>query len=225
MLVNCFRRLACICAEIQKNLSGIAMIEFALIVPFFLAIGLWGIELANYQLKIMKIEQIAANLADNGSRIGDYSTLQNRRIFESDIDDLFVGASLAAGAQMDLFGKGRVILSSVEMNTAGKQYIHWQRCTGAKTVLSSYGKEGDILPDAGIGPVGSRVPALPNDALMFVELQYDYQPLISNSFIGSPTIKSIASYIVRSSRDLSQIYQTTPASPTMTCGKYSNTVA
>jgi len=225
MLVNCFRRLACICAEIQKNLSGIAMIEFALIVPFFLAIGLWGIELANYQLKIMKIEQIAANLADNGSRIGDYSTLQNRRIFESDIDDLFVGASLAAGAQMDLFGKGRVILSSVEMNTAGKQYIHWQRCTGAKTVLSSYGKEGDILPDAGIGPKGGEVPALPNDAVMFAEVQYEYQPLISDTFIGTPLISSVASFTVRSSRDLTQIYQGTPPSPKMTCNRYTATVA
>jgi hypothetical protein len=201
------------------------MTEFALIMPFFLTMGLWGIELANYQFQIMKIEQIAANVADNGSRIGDYSTLQNRRIFESDIDDLLVGANLAAGTQMNLLTKGRIILSSLEVNSAGKQYIHWQRCVGSKAVASSYGKEGDVLGNAGIGPVGSQVPAVAGDAVMFVELQYDYQPLISARLIGNPTIKSIASYTVRSSRDLTQIYQTSPASPKMTCDKYTSSVA
>lgn len=211
--------------QLRRDSSGIAMTEFALIMPFFLTIGLWGIELANYQFQIMKIEQLAANVADNGSRIGDYSTLQNRKIYESDIDDLFVGANLAAGAQMDLFNKGRIILSSLEVNAAGKQYIHWQRCVGTKAVPSSYGKEGDVLSNAGIGPTGNQVPALTNDAVMFVELQYDYQPLISTSFIGNPTIKSIASFTVRSSRDLTKIYQTSPASPSMTCGKYTSSVA
>ena len=200
------------------------MTEFALIIPFFLTFSMWGIELANYQFQIMKVEQLAANVADNGSRIGDYSTLQNRKIYESDIDDLFVGASLAAG-NIDLFNKGRIILSSLEVNSSGKQYIHWQRCVGKKAVSSSYGKEGDVLTNAGIGPTGSQVPALPNDAVMFVELQYDYQPLISTTFVGTPILKSIASYTVRSSRDLSQVYQTSPASPKMTCGKYTNSVA
>jgi Flp pilus assembly protein TadG len=211
-------------AQLQFNCSGIAMTEFALVMPLFLAVALWGIELANYQLAIMKMEQVAAGVADNGSRIGDYSTLQNRKIYESDIDDLFVGASLAAG-KLDVFNKGRIILSSVEVNTAGKQYIHWQRCVGKKAVVSSYGKQGDVLTDAGIGPTGSKVPATANDAVMFVEVQYDYEPLISTTFIGNPTIKSIFSYTVRSSRDLSQVYQTTRPSPMMTCSKYTNSVA
>jgi Flp pilus assembly protein TadG len=203
---------------------GVAMTEFALAMPLFLTAGLWGIELANYQLASMRIEQLAATVADNGSRIGDYSTLQNRKIYESDIDDLFVGAGLAA-AKLDLFNKGRIILSSLEVNSGGKQYIHWQRCVGTKAVASSYGKEGDVLTTAGIGPTTSQVSASANDAVMFVEVQYDYQPLVSSTFIGKPTIKSIASYTVRSSRDLSQVYQTTPVSPKMTCGKYTNTVA
>lgn len=211
-------------AQLRANASGVAMTEFALAMPLFLTAGLWGIELANYQLASMRIEQLAASVADNGSRIGDYSTLQNRKIYESDIDDLFVGANLAAG-KLDVFNKGRIILSSLEVNSAGKQYIHWQRCIGTKAVVSSYGKEGDVLTNAGIGPAGSQVTAAPNDAVMFVEVQYDYKPLVSSTFIGTPTIKSIFSYTVRSSRDLSQVYQTSPASPKMTCAKYTNSVA
>ena len=211
--------------SIRKESSGVAMTEFALIMPFFLTFGLWGIELANFQFQTMKIEQLAANVADNASRIGDYSTLQNRKIYESDIDDLLVGANLAAGKSMDLFNRGRIIVSSLQVNSAGKQYIHWQRCVGTKSVASSYGKQGDVLGDAGIGPTGREVPATASDAVIFVELQYDYDPLIAASFVGSTTIQSIASYTVRSSRDLTQVYQTSPASPVMTCGKFTNSVA
>lgn len=211
-------------ARLRGDPSGVAMTEFALAMPLFLTAGLWGVELANYQLASMRIEQIAATVADNGSRIGDYSTLQNRKIYESDIDDLFIGANLAAG-KLNVFDKGRIILSSLEVNSVGKQYIHWQRCVGVKAVASSYGKEGDVLTTTGIGPTGSQVSASANDAVMFVEVQFDYQPLVSSTFIGTPTIKSVASYTVRSSRDLSQVYQTTPVSPKMACTKYTNSVA
>lgn len=212
-------------ARLKRDISGIGMTEFALVVPFFLTFGLWGIELANYQFQTMKIEQLSANVADNASRIGDYSTLQNRKIYESDIDDLLVGANLAAGTSMDLFNKGRIIISSLQVNASGKQYIDWQRCVGTKAVTSSYGKQGDVLGNAGIGPTGREVAATTNDAVIFVELQYEYQPLVTSSFVGDSTIKSIASYTVRSSRDLTKIYQTSPASPSMTCGKFTNSVA
>ncbi|MEW9855554.1 TadE/TadG family type IV pilus assembly protein [Novosphingobium sp. M1R2S20] len=200
------------------------MIEFALIMPFFLIIGLWGVELAHYSYQTMRVGQLAAHVADNASRIGDYSTLQNRKIYESDIDDLLIGVDLQAGPKMELFDRGRVIISSLEVNGAGQQYIHWQRCLGTRPVWSSYGKEGDLKP-GGLGPVGSEVFASPNDAVMFVELQYEYNPLISSTFIGTPVISSIASFTVRSSRDLSRVYQTSPASPKMTCDKFTSLVS
>lgn len=214
-----------LCGRLRRDSAGIAMTEFALIMPFFLGFALWGIELGNYQLHVMKVQLLASHIADNASRIGDYSTLENRKIYESDIDDVFVGADLQAGEQMNLFDNARIILSSLEVNSAGKQYIHWQRCVGAKRTNSTYGKEGDVLTNAGIGPAGSQVPALPNDAVMFVEVQFTYVPLISNRFVGTPTISSVASFTVRSSRDLTQIYGNSPASPVMTCDKYTNAVA
>lgn len=212
-------------SRLARDHAGIAMTEFALVMPFFLGISLWGIELANFQLKVMKVQELAAHVADNASRIGDYSTLQNRKIYESDVDDVFVGADVQAGSRMAIFDNARIILSSLEVNAAGKQYIHWQRCVGIKKAASSYGKEGDVLSNAGIGPKGSEVPALANDAVMFVEVQYDYEPLISDSFVGTPLVSSVASFTVRSSRDLTQIYQGNPPSPKMTCNRYTNAVA
>lgn len=202
------------------------MVEAGLILPFFIGFSLWGIELANYSLTTMKVGQIAVQVADNASRIGDTSTIDNRKITEGDIDDLLLGAGLQGGKRMDIYEKGRVIISSLEVNADNRQYIHWQRCMGKKTATSSYGVAGAVLPN-GMGPTGREVIALPGEAVIFVEFQYDYQPLVSSRLIASSAIKSIASFTVRSSRDLSQIYQANPGAPdaVASCSQFSNAFA
>lgn len=208
--------------RLRRNSSGVAMIEFAVGAPFLLMAGLWGSEEANYALVTMRINQLAEHIADNASRVGDTSTLQNRRIYESDINEVIYGAQLQGGEGLDLYENGRVIISSVQVSPAGNQYIHWQRCRGAKKIGSDYGSEGADLGTEGIGPKGEEVQALPDDALIFVELNYTYKPLISEKFLGSLDIRSVASFMVRDDRDLSQIYQRDPASPdpVQTCNQF-----
>ena len=195
-----------------RNRSGLAMIEFALGAPPLLVAGLWGTETANLALTTMKVNQLTAQIADNASRVGDISTLQDRRIYESDINDVLFGAQLQAG-KLDLFTHGRVIISSLEVHPEnGVPYIHWQRCRGAKPVNSSYGLEGQDLPN-GMGPIGEEITAIPGDAVIFTEIQFTYQPLISARFVNATEIRSIASFTVRDQRDLTQIYQQDPAEP------------
>lgn len=200
--------------KLLRNRSGVAMTEFALGAPFLLMAGLWGVEHANYALVNMKISQLALHIADNGSRIGDTSTLQARKIYESDLNDVIYGAQIQAGNAVKLYDNGRLFISSVEVNsTSGNQYIRWQRCRGAKNVPSTYGKEGDNLAKKGIGPSGAEVLAQPGDAVIFVEIKYTYQPLITGMAITNRDISAIASFTVRDNRDLTQIYQRDPASP------------
>ncbi len=206
--------------KLLRAQSGVAAIEFALILPFLTAAGLYGTELTWFMLANMKINQVAMQAADNASRIGDTSTLANRKIYESDINDLMIGANLDGGSMVNLLKNGRVIISSLEVNAAGKQYIHWQRCKGLKNVTSSYGVAGDVKT-AGMGPTGHEVNALTGDAVVFVEISYDYQPLVTSQFIKDRNIKAIASFNVRDSRDLTQIYQYTPAATVSSCATFS----
>lgn len=215
--------------RLLRNRSGVAMVEFALGAPFLLTAGLWGAEIANYALVTMKVGQLATHIADNASRIGDTSTLQNRRIYESDIIDVIVGAQIQSGSALGLYNNGRVTITSLRAEGDATHYIDWQRCRGAKNVASSYGLPyfdgGGFLPN-GIGPPGEEVFATPDDALIFVEINYTYQPLISAKFLGSPDIKSIASFMVRDDRDLSQIYQRDPSNPDpeQSCNVFSGNV-
>jgi hypothetical protein len=211
--------------------SGVAATEFALALPFLLGSGLMGLEVANRAIVSMQINQIAAQIADNASRIGDTSTLENRKIYESDIDDLLRGAELQAAGSVGLFKHGRVIVSSLEVvpGTEDQQYIHWQRCAGEKHHVSSYGLEGDGLTAglAGMGPGGHEVWAFKDEAVIFVEVAYDYQPLVGTTFGMPREIDSTASFTVRDDRDLSQIYQRDPENPDTVsdCGTYNDPTA
>jgi hypothetical protein len=210
-IISVLRRLA-------GSRSGVAATEFALVLPFLLGAGLMGLEVANRALVQMQVSQLAAQIADNASRIGDTSTLQDRKIYERDLNDLFYGANVQGGDRLDLFAHGRVIVSSLEVvpDTEDQQYIHWQRCLGAKHHISSHGLEGDGFDEAGfpgMGPAGEEVVAFPDEAVIFVEIAYDYQSLVGEVFGFADVVRATASFTVRDDRDLTQIYQRDPEQP------------
>jgi hypothetical protein len=212
-----------------KNRSGVAMTEFALGMPFLLTAGLWGLETANYAIVNMKIGQLTVHVADNASRIGDTSMLDSRRIFEEDMNDLLLGANIQGGPQLDLYQHGRVIVSSLEIFDSGKhksnakadgtQFVHWQRCKGEKVKVSEYASVNQDLPN-GIGEPDNEVDAEEDSPVMFVEIYYDYQPLVSSRFIPSNTIKSTAAFLVRDNRDLEAIFKRKSATVLADCNTY-----
>ena len=209
-----------------RDRSGVALTEFALSLPLLLVAGLGGIETANLAVTTLRVNQVAIQIADNASRIGDTSSLEDRRIYESDINDLLLGSNIQAGQSIDLYDHGRVIVSSLEVvpGTDDRQYIHWQRCKGTKAHPSSYGVEGDGIGTtlAGMGPADEEVTAQRGEAVIFVEVSYDYQPLVPGFFNSNRVISSTSAYTVRDSRDLTQIYQRDASSPdkAASCGVY-----
>ena len=203
--------------RLAANRSGVALTEFALSLPLLLAAGLGGVETANLAVTTLRVNQVAIQIADNASRIGDTSSLEDRKIYESDINDLLLGSDIQAGQSIDLYQHGRVIVSSLEVvpGTDARQYIHWQRCKGIKNHPSSYGAQGDGLASGlpGMGPPGEEVMAQRGEAVIFVEVSYDYQPLVAGFFNDDRVISSTSAYTVRDSRDLTQIYQRDAGSP------------
>lgn len=202
--------------RLRRCTSGVAMVEFAMSLPFLLAAGLYAVETANLAVVNMRIAQMAAHIADNASRVGDTSMLEDRKVYESDINDLLVGAGLQAGAALDVYAHGRVIISSLQIDEdTGYQTIAWQRCRGAKLLGSIYGEEGAGLDGSldGMGPPGQLVTAVEGEAVIYVEVAYDYQPLVSDIFASGDEIRSEASFMVRDDRDLTGLYQRDPGSP------------
>lgn len=214
-LPNAVRRLA----SLRRDTRGLAYIEFAYMLPILMTLGLGGIELANMAIAHTKISQVALSLADNASRAKQEVATGLPRMRETDVNQVMRGSMLQGGS-LDIPDHGRLILTSLERNANGGQWLHWQRCVGTKPYASSYGKQGDGKTGTaikGIGPAGRQVAAEDGYAIMFVEVAYDYQPIIFGKMFGPQVIKKTAAMYVRDDRDLSQIYNPSPAAPVSNC--------
>lgn len=205
------RRVAAFFGRLLRETRATAMLEFALAAPLLLSIGLVGVEMANRAIVQMRVNQLAVLVADNSSRIGENSLLGEVEIYESDLNDIFLGAKIQAGEHFDLLQNGRIVISSLEVvdGTEDQQYIHWQRCKGTLQHDSSYGEEGDGQFEGieGMGPPGEEIYAFPGEAVMFVEVAMEYQPVITDIFNEEEPIIAIAAFNVRNNRDLSGIKQ------------------
>lgn len=196
---------------LRRDRSGVAMIELAICLPPLIYMGMYGLELVNLASANMQVSQIALSLADNASRLGqtDNSGV-TPSVQESDIDSVMKGA-ITQGAPMDLVDRGKIILSSLEVDQdTGNQFIHWQRCRGSLDHDSAYSSIVDHDGDHGSGLTGlgagtTKVAALPGSAVMFVEVYYDYEKLFGDYFIkGNKLISREAAFVIRDDRNLAE---------------------
>lgn len=192
-----------IALRLHRDTSGVSIVEFAMSLPLLLFGTLGGLELANLVATHMRINQIAISLADNASRMKQQTISGAPKVREYDVNEAFKAAERQSD-DLKLVNHGRMILSSLEVKdgTTSTQIFHWQRCQGAKTSYTSkYGKQNVTIP--GAGPVGRRITAEKDAAIMVAEVAYEYQPLIMDSLFPSMVIRKYSAMYVRDDRDLS----------------------
>lgn len=233
--IDKFRNFA---AELRSDRSGLALVEFAISLPFFMGLAVAGLETANYAATTMQVNQIVVHVADNAARMGANSLLTAKRVSEIDINDVFTGARHEGrGLTIDGFhpyldpgtnqivarGNARIFLSSVEPvnnpNPSNKFRIRWQRCSGPGTHYEPlYGKPGTHGNVDGIGPAGRQVTAPEYGAVMFAEIHYHFRPMLDIGFsnLVEKEIVATSAMIVRDSRDFTQIYNAEGVTPS-TC--------
>lgn len=189
--------------RLRRSQRGASIVEFALVLPVFLLAALGGVETANMVVSIMRVSDIATAVADNASRLGqtDNSAIVPT-VTEADIGSIMKGAE-EQGKDIDLMAKGRVILSSLEVDpVSGDQFIHWQRCAGDATAhASKYGPQGNTVSN-GMGPAGREITAPPGEAVMYAEVFYTYEPLFAGFITGPILMHEEAAFLVRDDRNL-----------------------
>ena len=184
-------------ARLGRDRRGIALTEFAFAAPIFLTLVLTGLELTNLALAHLRLSQMAMTVADNAGRV-------TTGIDEANIYEVFAGAEAVANG-LDFAAHGRMVLSSLEPNgqtgADEGQMIAWQRCWGGGAFDPAYGVEGTGATDAtlatGMGANGAMIAAAPGTAVMFVEVTYDYQPLVAAAGFVAPTIRYESAFNVR----------------------------
>ena len=223
-------------ASLRDCRSGLAFIEFAFALPVVLALGLLGLETANYAVANLRVSNIAMLTADNAARVRD-------SIDEGDIVELMTGAKMSGNN--NFAQNGRIILTDLERHsTANLQWVRWQRCDGALnyaatpstlrpitaggTVITNgteiYNTDRQTASSAPssevkatltqVGTGSNVISAAPSTAVMVVEVAYDYQPVIPSSFLSGRRITYVSAFNVRQRTDqtLRNINRITPKS-------------
>lgn len=206
---------------------GAVLVEMGLALPIILLLGLGGLELSRYALTVLRMNQIAAAVADNAGRV-------RQALDETDVNEIMIGGKLMGGG--DFAANGRIVLSDLEQrtNTSGpnglgatssanpngyRQWIRWQRCAGALSRSSSYGvptngsgvavtdldntsnvDHGAVQTAAnmdGMGPAGQQIASAGGTAVMVVEVFYTYRPMIPFYSFASSSIHVFEAYNIR----------------------------
>ncbi len=195
--------------KLLRESAAVSVIEFALVLPVFMTLGMYGAEIAWMNAAALEASQVASTLADNASRLGqtDNSGV-TPTITGNDINSVLTGA-LEEGSSINLTEDGRVILSSLETHkVTGKQYLHWQQCKGNQTGhASKHGKPDQtgsaIAAIASGGKIGKTViTAPPGSSVMIAEVWYQYRALFGTMFVKPIMIYEQAAVIVRDNRNL-----------------------
>jgi hypothetical protein len=195
---------------LRRDQRGVTLIEFAFTLPILGTMSFYGLEIAYMASVSTQVSQIALSVADNASRLGQTNnSALAPSVAEADVDAVMYGA-MQQGAPFNFEEKGRIILTSLEVDDAtGRQYIHWQRCSGDLNRESSYGDDethnGLTGPQlTGMGEPGREIAAMPGQAVMHVEVYYEYEPLLAGLFVADNEVefKQEAAYLVRDDRDL-----------------------
>ena len=214
------RSLRPVLRRLRQDVSGLAMVEFAFAAPLVLGMGMLGTDTALLVITHLQVSQVAMQVADNASRVGDEDSLVARRVYERDIVDTLLGAE-KLGENIAIYQQGRVIISSLQQNAQGGQWIAWQRCRGAKVYNSSFGLQGEGATGTsfpGMGVPGRYITASAGTAVMFVEVAYNFRSITPMNLFDNQQIVYTAAFNVRDNRDLTQLYT---GGPVARCTTYS----
>lgn len=216
-----------------RDRSAVVIIEFAYSLPLLMLLSFTSIEVGSLAVSNMRVSQIAMTVADNLSRAKQTVPLGLPELREVDINDALLGARIQGGSTLKILDKGRIVVSSLQMDASNKQKIFWQRCKGMKVASSAYGQEGateGTTPGfSGMGTGANKVTAPAGSAIIFAEVNYDYEPVVGSWAISNVTLKKEAAFFVRDDRkttggpDNNGVFNPNPTATKSACNVYNNT--
>lgn len=173
--------------RLDTDRSGVALIEFALVLPLFSVIAMVGLEMSYFALANNRVQRLAAMTGDLVAQSGTGSIGMG----EGQIYDLFSALDLTA-KPFDLRTNGRVVITAIQGTDANNDgttdnTIRWQRFDGAFVAATPMVGCAQNVTTATLKDNRK----LPLDEFMFhVQVSYKYQPLFSLTpmrFMNMPT--------------------------------------
>jgi Flp pilus assembly protein TadG len=151
---------------LKKDVRGVALIEFALILPLLLILSLGMIELSYFLLFREKFESSASQMLDIVN--------QNNNVSAASLDNLY-DAFPVMMQPYEMEEDPRILITQIErppLNPDCRPVAVWQYGTGNSAIAPNIG---------GIANTGD-INLAPGDHLIVMEVFATYTPLINNAF-------------------------------------------
>lgn len=169
--------------RLRHDASGLALIEFAYVLPILLGFGLVGLEFTNVVLAHQKTERVASTIAD---LVASNQVPPNER----QIGDMF--ASVPIISKPFVFNEeSNVVITAVvgiydSDDDEVQNKVAWQRCLRADAQSSAIGNQWNSSADIADGPEVSLPNSIAlgqNQMVIVAEVFFAYQPIISQSLV------------------------------------------
>ncbi|AVT79621.1 TadE/TadG family type IV pilus assembly protein [Rhodopseudomonas palustris] len=187
--------------SLQADVEAVAATEFAIVVPFLLALFIGGVELANGMAISVKVSATAHSIAD--------MVTQNTSLSTSSMQNILTGASatIAPYSISDSSGKSllTVTVSEVSSDANGNLTLQWsQSYNGATFGTGRTSLSGLTVPTSLNGTVGNAAnPNNQNDQVSFIvgEVSYAYTPNLGFTISGTVNLTDTVWMFPRCSTD------------------------
>lgn len=159
--------------------EGIAYLEFAIALPFLIALFLGAVEMTRYIIIVQKVEKATVTVTDVVAQSSAIGTTQ-------------LGQLVQAASQIMLpysfDSNGYVIITSVSKTGSSPPVIRWQYKGGGSWIKPS-------LIGNGTGATASLPAGLTLDDkenIIIAEIYYNFQPMLVNSVINGGQIYKVS---------------------------------
>jgi Flp pilus assembly protein TadG len=148
--------------KFRRDNRGIAMVEFAFILPIMLAMYFTTAELVNAHRANRKMTILARSLSDLTTQSIDISNATRDLIFSASASTLF-----------PFTGTPKMRISSIRMDALGTAYVDWSEGSNMVALARCF-KPTNV-------PAALRIP---NSALILAEVEYSYSPMVGYGITG-----------------------------------------
>lgn len=187
--------------SLQADVDAVAATEFAIVVPFLLALFIGGVELANGMAISVKVSATAHSVAD--------MVTQNTSLSTTSMQNILTGATatIAPYSVSDSGGKSllTVTVSEVSSDANGNLTLQWSRSyNGATFGTGRTSLSGLTVPTSLNGTVGNAAnPNNQNDQVSFIvgEVSYAYTPNLGFAISGTVNLTDTVWMFPRCSTD------------------------
>ena len=195
-----FRRFAARAANLTRQDSGLAAVEFSLILPILVLLWFGGVELTQGLSVDRRLNNLASSLGDLVARSKIVTTADVDTIFEIAPGAMypFCGRGPDPAADCDAKGLGMRI-TAINMNATGSASVAWSRVQGATAYVTGANMNGVV-------PAALRVP---DTTIIVSEAYYTYTPAVGYVISGDVDLDDRMFFVPRLS-DKVQLCATNP---------------